>query len=262
MKKITTLVWAIIFTQIIISKDANCTQPWRPLPGGLLNERVTAITSFGGYLWVGGDFTTAGPISAGYVVRHDGFSWIATPTLPSSPYGFAVYNNILYALGGFDIGGQNFGMMKWMGAYWQPMAQIEQWGRIKTSAVFGGELFLGGFFYTVNGVVSESIIRYNGTTWSPFAGPISCFWIWPARINDIHIANGSLYICGAFDQIGGMYSSCAVKWNGTNWTQLNIGWNTYASAFVHTNNSVYVCGIFPTAGSSTSIRVAKEGPNG
>lgn len=258
MKKMILLILTTALAQTLCVKK-TLAQDWRPFPGGSLNNNVTAIIKHDGYIWVGGSFTQAGTVSAQNIVRHDGSQWIATPALPNTPFGFVVYNNELYALGGFKIGQQTFGAMKWTGSTWQALAQIDSWGIIETGAVYNGKLILGGLFYSVNGITSESLISYDGAVWQSFGGPISCFWIWPSRINDLHVANGFLYVAGAFDQIGGIASSCSAKWNGANWLNLNISWNTYASIVENSGTDVFVGGIFPYAGSSTSKRVAKEG---
>ncbi len=261
MKKMIILILTTALAELAVTKNAEA-QDWRPLPGGSPNARVIALTKFDGYLWVGGLFTQTGAISAQSVVRHNGSQWVPTPGLPNTPFGFAVYNNELYALGGFDVGNQRFGVMKWTGSGWLPMARIDSWGIIKCGVVFGNKLILGGQFFSVDGIASESLISYDGSSWSSFGGPISCFWIWPARVNAIHIANGFLYIAGSFDQIGGIASGCAVKTNGTFWSNLSISWNTYASALGSIGNDVFVGGIFYYAGASTSFRVAKEGVGG
>ncbi|MEN9582620.1 MAG: hypothetical protein RL641_574 [Candidatus Parcubacteria bacterium] len=258
MKKIFyTLACAILIAQVLYA------QPWQGLPGGSLNDRATAIISYGGYLWVGGIFTNAGPIITQSIVRHDGNQWISTPGLPSAPFAFCEYNNELYAFGGFNVAGLRYGIMKWTGVAWQPMAQLDYWGMLSTATVYNGELVTGGYFYSVDGIPAQSLIRWNGTNWQTFVGQITCFWLWPPRVMGLHVANGWLYVAGAFDQIGGTNTSCAAKWNGTNWVQLTIGWNTYASNFADSAGSVFVVGIFPYAGAATTSHgVAREGPSG
>lgn len=253
MKKIPyLLILALMFSQIV------CAQYWQPLPGGSLNYFVTAIIKFKGHLWVGGAFSQAGPISAQYVVRHDGNNWIQTPALQNAPFHFCEYNSELYALGGFEVDGNRYGMMKWTGSSWQPLGAVDaSWGRMETAVVYGGELIVGGQFYSVDGTPATSLAKWNGNFWTTFSGQTNCFWLWPPRIKGLHENNGILYVAGAFDELCGVNTSCAGKWNGSSWSNLSIAWNTHAKGFVSSGNNTYCYGIFQGAGSSTSWRVAK-----
>jgi hypothetical protein len=259
MKKIYFVV--LLAIAILICQKVSA-QSWIPMPGGSLGGRVTAITTFGGYTWVGGNFSVAGPVACQNVVRHDGSQWLAIPGLSDSPYGFCVYNNELYALGCFDSAGVRYGLMKWSGSVWAPLGVINSFGVVYCAAVYNSELIVGGAFYDIDGIPATSLARWNGTSWNSFSGTTSCFWLWPPRVNGLHVARGSLYVAGAFDEIAGMNADCAAKWNGSNWRRLNISWNTYAVNFAHTLSDVYVVGNFFYAGPSTSPAVAKEGVSG
>ncbi|MBP6926489.1 MAG: hypothetical protein KBB70_02200 [Candidatus Pacebacteria bacterium] len=236
-------------------------QSWQPLPGGPLNDDVSSITTFGGYTWVGGNFTTAGSITAQYVARHDGYSWIPTDTLPSPPLGFCTFNNELYALGGFNIDTCRYGMMKWTGSSWMPIGKLSTYfgnSYMKTATVFNGQMIIGGRFLSVNGVNIEYLAKWDGVNWSAFPGSVSCSWQSQPSINDVYASGGYIYVSGVFDQVCGQVAFCCAKWNGMSWIPLNIGIGIYANKCTSYNSSVYVAGGFPSAGGATSQAVAQN----
>lgn len=237
------------------------SQVWRPMPDGPLNGDVFAITRFGSYMWIGGSFSSAGSTSASFVVRHNGVQWVSTPSLPNPPFDFCIFNNELYAIGGFDVAGLRYAVMKWSGTGWIPLAQIllSEYGR--SAAVFNNELVIGGRFSSVDGQTTPHLVRFNGVSWLPFSGVTTCGWQAVPDVRAVFYANGYLYVGGAFDQICGIAAACAAKWDGTTWTPLPVGINTYVSDFEIFNGDVYVCGIFPNAGASSSQAIAKEGPS-
>ncbi len=263
MKKKNYLI--VVIVTIAINAMVSCNayaQQWRPLPGGSLSDNVTAITTFGGYVWVGGLFTSAGSIPAQYVVRHDGVSWVTADTLPGVPFGFCIYNNELYVLGGFTIDTIRYGLMKWNGNSWTPFARIGNGfnnSYVKTAAVFNGKLIVGGRFLLIEGLPFEYLAVYDGSSWSGFSGTTSCSWQSQPSISDVYSANGYLYVGGSFSELCGSNAYCSAKWDGTNWYPINIGYGSNASKFSSASGSVHVSGGFASAGPATSQAVARDG---
>ncbi|MBP9852048.1 MAG: hypothetical protein KBC67_02180 [Candidatus Pacebacteria bacterium] len=263
MKKKNYLIVVIITITINAMLSCNAySQQWRPMPGGSLSDNVTAIITFGGYVWVGGLFTSAGSLPAQYIVRHDGVSWVNADTLPGVPFGFCVYNNELYALGGFAVDTVRYGVMKWNGNSWTPFARIgANVGNsyVKSAAVYNGKMIIGGRFLSVEGLQIGYLAAYDGSSWSGFSGTTSCSWQGQPSINDVYAANGYLYVGGSFSELCGSYAYCSAKWDGTNWYPINIGYGSSASKFSSASGSVHVSGMFASAGPATSQAVARDG---
>lgn len=235
------------------------SQVWKTLPGGPLNGDLSSAIRFGPYMWFGGLFNNGGPVASPFIIRHDGFQWIATPFTNGVPVNFCIFNNELYAFGGFDIGPLRYGIMKWNGAGWTPLAQLLSGESMRSGTVYKGELVVGGRFTSINSASIEYIARYDGANWYAFSGgPILCGWLVEPDINQVYAANNYLYVAGSFDKICGVNSSCTAKWDGTSWYALSIGTNTSASSFMSYGGNVYVSGTFQNAGPATSQGVAKE----
>ncbi len=250
---------AVFLTACIVALLSSVqAQSWRPLPGGSLDARVTAIYSQGGILWVGGDFTTAGPLSVSYVVRHDGYQWLPTPPLPSTPRSFCIYAGDIYALGSFTVGGIRYGAMHFNGTTWLPFAVLNSIGEAYAGIEYNGELYIGGAFTSVENVPAVSLAHWDGISWCGFSGITSCSWQTPPRVKDIHVVNNELYVCGSFDMIAGINANCVGVWNGAIWRPLDICWYFYASCFATVNSTTFVGGNFPYVGPYTSPGIARE----
>src|SRR5262249_58666076 len=60
--------------------------------------------------------------------------------------------------------------------------------------------------------------------------------------------NGELYAGGAFDSADGAPASKIAKWNGTAWSAVGTGMNSFVLALAVYNNELYAAGFFTMAG--------------
>jgi hypothetical protein len=164
---------------------------WTTLGTGVtsptFNAEVRTLEVFddggGPALYAGGGFTDAGGVSVSGIARWDGASWSAVPglfagTQPGYCHALRAHDDgsgpALYATGGFDHAGPIVagGLARWRGA-WEPVGGdldggLDPFGRAFAS--FGGDLFLGGQFKLVGGVLAKSIARWDGSAWSGLLG--------------------------------------------------------------------------------------------
>lgn len=138
-------------------------------------------------LYAAGNFLQAGDKSARGVARWNGTSW---SSVGSGPTGIASTN--IAALASFDDG-------------------------------TGPALYAGGTSINLPGFPTSSVIRWNGTNWTPVGGPnpLGIF----VRVYSLCVfddGNGpALYAAGDFDTLGGVPAYNIAKWNGTAWTPLS-----------------------------------------
>lgn len=254
MKKI--LIISIIF--FLERNTKSSAQTWYPLTGGDVNGSVHSMIYFDGYLWVGGTFDHTGLIMNEHIARYNGYSWVLTPTIDGTPIGFCIFNNELYALGGFTDNGNLYGMMKWTGSGWVALCQLDH-GYIRTATVYNGELIVGGRFFSIDGIALNYIAKYDGATWSTFNSGITTVngGFGEADIRSLFVSNGSLYIGGSFDKICGFIANCGARWNGISFSSLNISGTNYISSFIKYNGSVYACGPFVSGGPVNSQAILR-----
>ncbi len=101
---------------------------WSPVGGGIsatsFKPAVYGLAYDGTSLYVGGNFTMAGSVSANNLAQWDGQSWSPFGTGPNSTvHGIAVYGNELFIGGNFtSAGSQNaVGIARWLGGRWWPV---------------------------------------------------------------------------------------------------------------------------------------------
>lgn len=155
------------------------------------NYSVWAMLNWDGIggrrLYVGGRFAAVGGIATDSIAWYDGESWNAMNTLLTSVSGnpgvfaLAAFDDgtgpALYAGGRFNtINGVNAAFVaKWDGEVWSRVGTGITGGStfsgIEAMAVFddgtGPALYVGGWDLTPPGSTVRSVVKWNGTSWSP-----------------------------------------------------------------------------------------------
>ena len=233
------------------------SQPWQALPGGSLDWNVYSAIRFGPYMWFGGIFTMADTIYSPFVVRHDGTKWVYTPSTNGVPKNFCVYNNELYALGEFSLGIPMYGIMKWNGTGWTPMAQLPSNSYINDGVEYNGELIVGGRFSTVDGLPIEVIAKWNGSSWDSLASGSILSATFIPEVTTLLNAKGCLYVGGYFSEIYGTTTANVVKFCEGTITAIPLSENIPQDLYYY-RSDVYVSGSFSNAGTAVTKNIAKE----
>lgn len=123
-----------------------------------------------------------------------------------------------------------------------------------------GDLLVAGDSFNRAGGQSlfDYIVRWDGSQWSTLSADRV-----DGSVHDIAIdpATGDLYAVGTFDSVelagGGQLSVNRVaKWDGTQWSALGLGVNSFAGAVTVLDGVVYVGGRFSQAGATAANRIA------
>jgi len=104
------------------------------------------------------------------------------------------------------------------------------------------ELFIGGFFSSVNGITSNYISKWDGTTWSslalglsyPLSSP-SSGGVWSITFDSL----GNLYAGGRFDNASGTIVNNIAKWDGLTWSTIGLGIGTVVTDVEIDNSIIY-----------------------
>lgn len=88
------------------------------------------------------------------------------------------------------------------------------------------ELYLGGKFKTFNGIVANSIVKWNGSQWLPvgegFDGNQASDFLSAGVVSAITKYKGSIIAAGTFDSSGtNGFKMPIAKWDGTQWLPLD-----------------------------------------
>jgi hypothetical protein len=284
---------------------SGCASGWDTQFGlnGVEGGTVNALAVMGSDLYVGGDFTTVGNVTANRVAKFN------TTTATWSPLGFGDGNgvgrtgSIVYALAvmGSDLYvGGNFMTVNYRGSGGTPEATAYCIAKYDTTAgtwsalgngngngvrgkyvsalaVMGSDLYVGGFFTSVNfygtggtpEVPANNIAKFNPNTntWSALGtgngnGVNNSVWA-------LAVMGSDLYLGGVFNQVnyGGSGATPQIpgnyiaKFNTTanTWSALGNGsgngMNKYVDALAVIGSDLYIGGYFTTANYSFTANV-------
>jgi hypothetical protein len=92
---------------------------------------------------------------------------------------------------------------------------------VNAVAVMGTDVFIGGTFTAVDGVVASRVAKWNGSTWSALGSGAS------GTVNAMAVLGSELFIGGTFSSVGGVsLTSRLAKWDGTSWLAVGAGLNS------------------------------------
>jgi hypothetical protein len=260
---------------------------WSDLAGGINDHGypdLLALAVFddgtGPALYAGGRFITIGGVMSRNIARWDGAQWSALGTGTAGGDGvhaLAVFDDgtgpALYAAGSFaqvnGIPANN--IAKWDGSTWSPVGAglLESTPFAAALTVFddgtGPALYVGGQFTLAGEQSANHIAKWDGTAWAPLlhngdpdlngvSDPVFALSVF----ND-GTGNG-LYAGGTFTQAGGIGASHIAKWNGSQWSSLEVGVNQWVQALSPFDDGggsdLYVGGWFTHAGGRPANYIA------
>jgi hypothetical protein len=169
-----------------------------------------------GVLYAGGEFSSAGGVTAANLARWDGSQWQAVgggtdgevSVLVARPDGSLYVGGSFTHAGGVAVNG----IAWWDGTSWHPLGSGVGGPSPSSVSALGfdrdGSLFAGGSFTTAGGSPANYIARWNGSAWAPVESGMD------GPVNALAIAtDGSLYAGGSFAFAGGIPSGgIARRW--------------------------------------------------
>jgi WD40 repeat protein len=204
----------------VAAHDAE-TDEWVSLGFGTSNVSAIVVLP-NGDLVVGGNFTTAGGVTANRIARWNGRSWAPLGTgMNDWVQALAVLpNGDLIAAGSFTTAGGVAAnrIARWNGSSWTAMGTGMN-GEVYALAVMpNGDLIAGGSFLNAGRVRANSISRWNGSAWIALGTGMN---------NTVHelavLPDGSLIAGGEFTTAGSVSATRIARWDGTSWSRLGSG---------------------------------------
>lgn len=187
-------------------------QPGDPIPRAHGDATATTVWDPDGagpapaLLVVGGRFGAGNTLLAS-VATFDGANWgsLGAPPLPKVS-ALTTWNGLLVAAGGTGI---VHSVATWNGTTWSVLGTAN--GPINSVVVFNGDLFVGGFFTSVNAVLAHNLARWNGSSWSEPGGGVT------GEVMTMAVF-GSLHVGGFLTQAGPLPVGHLAIWNGSSWS--------------------------------------------
>lgn len=203
------------------------------LPTGLTNG-ANAVAGWtgasGSRLYVGGNFTAAGPASASHLAAWNGLGLETVGTgqgLLGTPWASAVFDDgsgpALYvgnvqAAGGLPGGGAAV-------ARWTPTAGWVDAGAGVNSLVRDFEVFDDGTGPALHAAAGGGVVRWTGTGWSSIGVTSAGFGV--GSVHDLLSwddgSGPALYATGRFTGISGTIAANIARWNGAGWSPVSSG---------------------------------------
>jgi len=234
---------------------------WTPVGNGLwhtgntstIYSGVKCLAIHNGELYAGGSFNLSGSTTLSNIAKWNGTAWVGVGSgFTSSVFSLCSFNNELYA-GGFLSFGNN-GIAKWNGSSWtnvgtgmQSSSSSSGGGLVRDMKVYGNLLYIGGQFYSGNGVASPNLITYNGTNFVSIGSGISSSY----GITKMGYYQTDLVIAGEINSVNGTSVKNIARYNGTSWSAFGTGVGVTGGAnqvqpVQEYNGSLIVAGFFNT----------------
>ncbi len=128
---------------------------------------VHAAASFGGDLYVGGEFTTGQGAPASYTSRRNGSTWGFGCGTNAPVYAMTVHDGTLIVGGSFTGPTRRVGA--WNGTFLAPFATGTD-STVLALHTHHGRLHAGGYFTEAGGVTAHKKAVWNGGAWEPIGG--------------------------------------------------------------------------------------------
>jgi hypothetical protein len=182
---------------------------WSGLGSGMsggISPAIHVLAVDEGAVYVGGEFTSAGGVSANSIAKWNGSAWSAVGSGMDGlayVYALAVCGGDLYAGGRFNTAGGVPGtrnIAKWDGSEWLALGSGMD-GAVFKLAVGGEDLYVGGRFGTVDGVSANNIAKWDGSAWSSLGSGMN------DSVSALAVdAAGHLFVGGDFVTAGTTFS--------------------------------------------------------
>lgn len=265
---------------------------WIPLQQGLTggnNAYVAVLAMMNKQLFVGGEFTTAGGITANNIAAWNGDSWNSLGSeinngISGTVNAIAPGHGVLYVGGAFSRAGavSVANLASWNGTDWGSLSGGVN-GYVNALAVVGDRLLAGGEFSRAGDTAANNIARWSVVTrtWLPLAAPQGndgganhyqgngVAGVVRAMVADNH----QVFVTGTFrtadpgDLASAPISAQYVaRWyeSGSDldsgniwWGSLGRGLNGYGNAIAVMKTAVFVGGAFTQAGYVNASHIAR-----
>ena len=119
-------------------------------------------------------------------------------------------------------------------------------GDVRSFAVHGDQLVLGGLFYGAGSVLANGIVAWNGHEWSLLGSGVS------GLVTSLLVLEDTLIAGGDFTSAGGEPAQAIAAWNGNSWMGLGSGMDGRVFALAEYNGDLVAGGDFTEAGGTSA----------
>lgn len=231
--------------------------------GSAMSDYVDFLAVYGGNLYAGGNFTSAGgdplyPQDAMYIARFDGTQWYPVGGgMNDKITDMVVYNNQLVVSGYFTTaGGANANYIaSWDGTTWSSLGSGTD-GKVTALTVHNGDLYAGGSFSLAGGDSAANVAKWDGHSWSAVGSGLM------GQVYTLASYNNKLY-AGGYDLLRILsitppyvIEKFIMCWDGSKWDSLATGTNGPVEWLLPDSLGLIAGGDFTTAGNMPANNIA------
>jgi hypothetical protein len=235
---------------------------WSPLGAGCRGG-VSSIGILGSDVYVSGGFTNVGGVNAREFAKWDGFSWSTWPTtdgvfvypLNDVANKMVVKDGSLYLGGIFNQAGDVIAnhVVRYDGSNFYPLGEKPANGiatpPINVSCIGQADdgIYVGGLLTAAGKTLANRIARWDGTNWNDVGGGTMGGNSSANRVLAIAGQGSDVYVGGTFTNVGGINVSNVAHWDGFNWWNMGVGFDSSVGALAVSGSVVYAGGGFTNA---------------
>jgi cortical protein marker for cell polarity len=248
---------------------------WSTIGGGIgyyansTTPAVNVIVWHNGQLYIGGNFTNAGPTPAMNLAVWNGSTWSqvggAVGGVSDTVAAIQFFGDDLYIGGQFTtVGGvPALNIAHWDGVSWTALGTGLKGSPssrpVNALAFLGSDLYATGNFTNGGGLTARGVAKWDGGSWSSL-GSLN-----GSGIREISNSD-SIYICGDFNLASNVIGDHVIRWDGANWIGITgkpaQGTHTIVQSLGIANDGIYMGGTFITAGTTPASHIARwDGAN-
>ena len=232
---------------------------WSALGAGCKGG-VNCIGILGSDIYVGGGFTNVGGVNARAFAKWDGVSWTTWPTtdgvfqypLNDVPNRMLVKDGSLYIGGVFNQAGDVIAnhVVRYDGTDFYPLGAKPANGfatpPINVSCIGQADdgVYVGGLFTAAGKTLANRIARWDGANWNTVGGGTMGGAGSANRVLAIAGLGSDVFVGGTFTNVGGINVSNVARWDGANWWNMGVGFDSSVSVLAATAGAVYAGGSF------------------
>jgi len=216
------------------------------------NDWVSDLAVSGTTLYVSGNFTKVGGVSANGIAKWDGTKWSALGSGIDGISVLAVSGTTLYAGGKFTTAGGTpaNNIARWDGTKWSALGSgLNDW--VSALAVSATTLYAGGYFTTAGGVSANHIAKWDGAGWSGL-GLGTNVWV-----SSLTVGGTTLYVGEELNPENPQPEYRVAVWDGKSWSALDSGMDLPAEALAASGTTLFAGGWFTAAGGVSVDHIAK-----
>ncbi|HXJ60727.1 MAG TPA: hypothetical protein VNU68_29130 [Verrucomicrobiae bacterium] len=243
--------------------DANWISMNPSIPGAD-STVYAAVVDGSGNLYIGGNFTVVGDVTANGIAKWDGRRWSALGSgmgagFYTTVYALAVSGSNVYAGGHFTTAGGTAAtsIAKWDGSSWSALGLgiTDPYPEVYALALSGSDVYVGGSFTKAGGIRAIGIAKWDGSSWSALGSGLNLF------VYALAVSGSDVYAGGRFTTAGGVPANKIAKWDGSSWSALGLGITDPYPAEVYalavSGSDVYAGGSFTNVDGAFAPGIAK-----